>query len=77
MMAAIEQGDGMTYRFTRRSDGAYTVTTPAGDAWRLLDGSVSTHAHGAVVCVQLHGADALLTEDVRQAWRAWWQHAYA
>lgn len=66
----------LQYRFTREN-GAYTVTTPApGVAWRQLDGSVTTHAHGAVVCVQLHGADALLTEDVRQAWRAWWQSVY-
>jgi len=62
------------YRFTRRSDGAYVVTTPAGgDAWRLLDGYVSTHAGGDVVCCALFGEDAKLTNEVQRAWVMWWQ----
>jgi hypothetical protein len=66
----------LQYRFTREN-GAYVVTTPAAaGAWRKLDGSVSTHAGGAVACVQLHGADALLAEDVREAWREWWHSVY-
>ena len=63
------------YRFTRQG-ATWAVTTPAADAWRRLDGDITTHARGAVACVQLHGADALLVEDVREAWRAWWQSVY-
>jgi len=64
------------YRFARES-GAYVVTVPtmAGE-WRLLDGAITTHARGAVVCCELAGADALLTADVCEAWRAWWDSTY-
>ena len=77
-MATIEQGDGMTYRFTRRGDGAYDVTTPAtGDAWLLLDGYISVHAGGSIVCCALFGADAKLVGDVQAAFVAWWANEYA
>jgi hypothetical protein len=66
----------MEYKFTRHTDGSYVVTTPAGEAWRLLDGSISVHARSTVVCVQLFGADSLLPADVMAAWRRWWQNAY-
>lgn len=64
------------YRFTRGHTGAYVVTVPHGDGLRLLDGAITTHARGAVVCCELAGADALLTADVCEAWRAWWDSTY-
>ena len=66
----------MQYSFTREN-GEYLVSvpTPAG-GWRLLDGHISTHLRGRLVVVTLHGADALLTADVQQAWSTWWQAQY-
>ncbi len=64
------------YRFNRHTDGSYVVTTPAGEGWRLLDGTVSTHLRGRVVVVALHGADAQRTADVQRAWAQWWQAQY-
>ena len=66
------------YRFTRRADGAYVVTTPTADGadWRQLDGYVSTHAGGTVVCCALFGRDALLTADVQAAFVTWWGQEY-
>ena len=63
------------FRFTRQG-ATWSITTPAGDSWRLLDGYISVYAGGVVVCVQLFGRDALLTADVMAAWVAWWQNAY-
>ena len=77
MMATIEQGEMMQaeYRFTRQG-ATWAITTPAADGWRQMDGHISTHLRGRLVVVTLHGADALLTADVQQAWAMWWQAQY-
>ena len=79
MMATIEQGDGMNeYRFTKTA-GAYTVTTPTADDrdWRLLDGAVTVHAHGRIVCVALFGEDQRHTASVQASFVEWMQACYA
>lgn len=66
----------MQYSFTREN-GEYLVSVPApAGGWRQLDGHISTHLRGRLVVVTLHGADALLTADVQQAWSTWWQAQY-
>lgn len=75
MIGAVVEQERIMYRFTRHSDGSYVVTVPAGaGSWRLLDGCISTHAGGRVVCVDMHEPVDLVA--LQQAWSTWWLAEY-
>jgi hypothetical protein len=59
------------YRFTR-SGATWAVAVPDGQGgWRPLDGVISVHAGGRVVCVEVF--EPIDLDALQVAWQAWWQ----